>query len=128
MILKLFVIISCIFNHTRYTNTRRMGSHIELPSGNDRNLYLLSKFFDGTLAKMSMDGFDTRYNDIVTPSIEELSFSLLRNYLLQLLNDNDTSIYTKIQLIREFEFLFEFDTLDPRIITNDLLDDWNNEI
>ena len=38
MILKTVIIISCMFNNTRYTNIRKLGSHTELPTGNDKNM------------------------------------------------------------------------------------------
>jgi hypothetical protein len=87
-----------------------------------------TKFFDGTLAKMNLDGFDTRYNTTEQPTINILSFYLLKNLLLQLLNNSYTNIHTKIQIIQDYNFLLEIDTLSPNIITDDLLDDWNFEI
>ena len=79
MILKILLIISCIFNHTRYIKFRKLGSHIELPTENDKNLYMLTKLLDGTLTKMNIDGFDTRYNAIEQPTVEILSFYLLNS-------------------------------------------------
>lgn len=128
MILKILLTISCIFNHTRYINVRKLGSHIELPTENDKNLYMLTKLLDGTLIKMNTDGFDTRYNTIEPLIINTLSFCLLKNHVLQLLNDTRTDIHTKIQIIQDFDFLLDMDTLSPNIITDDLLDDWNFEI
>lgn len=128
MILKILLIISCIFNHTRYIKFRKLGSHVELPTSNDKNTYMLTKFFDGTLTKMNVDGFDTRYNAIEQPTVEILSFYLLKQHILQLLNDNYTNIHTKLQIIRDFDFLLEMDTLSPNIMLDDLLDDWNFEI
>lgn len=128
MLLKTVLIISCMINHTRYTHFRKLGSHIELPTNNDRNTYMSTKFFDGTLAKMNLDGFDTRYNTTEQPTINILSFYLLKNLLLQLLNNSYTNIHTKIQIIQDYNFLLEIDTLSPNIITDDLLDDWNFEI
>ena len=128
MILKILLIISCIFNHTRYTKFRKLGSHIELPTENDKNLYMLTKLLDGSLDHMNTDGFDTRYNTIEPLIINTLSFCLLKHYVLQLLNNNYTNIHTKIEIIKEFDFLLEMDTLSPNIITDDLLDDWNFEI
>lgn len=128
MILKTLLIISCIFNYTRYTKFRKLGSHIELPTENDKNLYMLTKLFDGSLTKMNVDGFDTRYNTIEPLIIDKLSFYLLKNHLMQMLNDNCTDIHTKIQIIQDFDFLLDMDTLSPNIITDDLLDDWNFEI
>jgi hypothetical protein len=89
---------------------------------------MLTKFFDGTLTKMNVDGFDTRYNTIEQPTVEILSFYLLKQHLLQLLNDNYINIHTKLQIIRDFDFLLEMDTLSPNIMLDDLLDDWNFEI
>lgn len=128
MILKILVIISCIINHTRYIKFRKLGSHIELPTENDKNLYMLTKLLDGTLTKMNVDGFDTRYNTIEQPTVEILSFYLLKQHLLQLLNDNYTNIHIKLQIVRDFDFLLEMDTLSPNIMLDDLLDDWNFEI
>ena len=128
MILKTVIIISCMFNNTRYTNIRKLGSHTELPTGNDKNMYMLTKFFDGTLSKMHIDGFDTRYDTTEQTTIEVLSFYLLKQHLLQLLNDTYTNIHTKIQIIKDFDFLLEMDTLTPNIITDDLLNDWDFEI
>ena len=128
MILKILLIISCIFNHTMYTKFRKLGSHIELPTENDKNLYMLTKLLDGSLDHMNTDGFDTRYNTIEPLIINTLSFCLLKHYVLQLLNNNYTNIHTKIEIIKEFDFLLEMDTLSPNIITDDLLDDWNFEI
>jgi hypothetical protein len=89
---------------------------------------MLTKFFDGTLSKMHLDGFDTRYNIIEQPTVEILSFYLLKQHLLQLLNNNYTNIHTKLQIIRDFDFLLEMDTLSPNIMLDDLLNDWNFEI
>lgn len=128
MILKILLIISFIFNYTRYTNVRKLGTHVELPTKNDKNLYMLTKLLDGTLIHMNTDGFDTRYNTIEPVIIDALYFCLLKYHILQLLNDNSTDIHTKIQIIQDFDFLLEFDTLSPNIMTDDLLDDWNFEI
>ena len=89
---------------------------------------MLTKFFDGTLSKMHIDGFDTRYDTTEQTTIEVLSFYLLKQHLLQLLNDAYTNIHTKIQIIKDFDFLLEMDTLTPNIITDDLLNDWDFEI
>jgi hypothetical protein len=89
---------------------------------------MLTKLLDGSLVHMNTDGFDTRYNTIEPLIINKLSFCLLKHYLLQLLNNNYTNIHTKIEIIKEFDFLLEMDTLSPNIITDDLFDDWNFEI
>ena len=128
MIFKILLLISSIFHYSKYDKIRLLGSHIELPTKRDTNLYMLTKILDGKLVHMNMDGFDTRYNTIEPIIVNTLSFYLLKHHLILLLNDTGTDIHTKIHIIQEFDFLLEMDTLSPNITTNDLFDDWNFEI
>ncbi len=129
MLLKVLFIISCIFNHKKYTKIRTLGSHIEMPTENDKNVYMLTKMYEGSLFDLHMDGFDSRHNNNnKEPSVEELSHNLLRQQLLQKLECHEVSIHDKITIINDFNFIFDKHHYDTNIFEGGLTDDWGFEL
>lgn len=127
MLLKILFIISCIFNHKKYTKFRTLGNHIEMPTENDKNLYMLTRFYECSLVELHMDGFDSRYNND-EPSIEKLSQNLLKQQLLKTLEHPEISIHDKITIIDDFNFIFDKHHYDTNIFEGGLIDDWEFEI
>ena len=124
---KFFFLMSCLFDHTKYIRTIKPGEHIEMSSENDKNLYLLTKLYDGSLFELHMDGFDSREtND--EPSLETLSTNMLKKNILKMLENTELGVYEKMFLISEFDFMFDEEQYNGNIYKGGLLDDWEFEI
>ncbi len=119
--------MSCLFDHTKYIRTIKPGQHVVLSSENDKNLYLLTKLYDGSLFELHMDGFDSRETNN-EPSLETLSTNMLKNDILKMLEKSELGVYEKMFLISEFDFIFDEEQYNGNIYKGGLLDDWEFEM